>query len=53
MNLKLQKIFNFFRIGNPKTFKNILLKNRIKVVKEFNFPDHYSYKKSDIIKIKK
>ena len=29
-----------------------MLKNRIKIVKEFNFPDHYSYKKSDIIKIK-
>ena len=48
-----KKYLIFSGIGNPKTFKNILLKNRIKVVKEFNFPDHYSYKKSDIIKIKK
>ena len=48
-----KKYLIFSGIGNPNTFKNILLKNRIKVVKEFNFPDHYNYKKSDIINLKK
>ena len=42
----------FSGIGNPNTFKRTLLKNKIKIVKEIIFPDHYQYKKIDIEKIK-
>ena len=42
----------FSGIGNPNTFKRTLLKNKIKIIKEIIFPDHYQYKKIDIEKIK-
>ncbi len=42
----------FSGIGNPNSFKNILKKNNLNIVKEIIFPDHYSYKDQDIITIK-
>jgi len=42
----------FSGIGNPDSFKKTLLKNKFKIVKEVNFPDHYQYTKKDIEKIK-
>ena len=41
----------FSGIGNPKNFKNTLLENKFKIIKEFIFPDHYNFKKNDINKI--
>ena len=38
----------FSGIGDPASFKEILLENNISVVKEIIFPDHYKYKKKDI-----
>ena len=38
----------FSGIGDPFSFKEILLENNINVVKEIIFPDHYTYKKKDI-----
>ena len=38
----------FSGIGDPVSFKEILLENNISVVKEIIFPDHYNYKKKDI-----
>ena len=38
----------FSGIGDPISFKEILLENNISVVKEIVFPDHYTYKKKDI-----
>ena len=38
----------FSGIGDPASFKEILLENNISVVKEIIFPDHYTYKKKDI-----
>ena len=38
----------FSGIGDPFSFKEILLENNINVVKEIVFPDHYTYKKKDI-----
>ena len=38
----------FSGIGDPISFKEILLENNISVVKEIIFPDHYKYKKKDI-----
>ena len=42
----------FSAIGNPNTFRMTLLKNKIKIIKEIIFPDHYQYKKMDIEQIK-
>ncbi len=42
----------FSGIGNPENFKNLLINNNLKVVKEFIFPDHYEYKKEEIKRIK-
>ena len=38
----------FSGIGDPLSFKEILLENNINIVKEIVFPDHYRYKKKDI-----
>ena len=38
----------FSGIGNPLSFKKILINNKFKVVKEIIFPDHYNYKKKEI-----
>ena len=43
----------FSGIGSPKNFKNFLLNKKFNIVDEIIFPDHYKYKKDDIIKIKK
>jgi len=37
----------FSGIGDPSSFKEILLDNNINIVKEIVFPDHYIYKKKD------
>ena len=42
----------FSAIGDPYTFKNTLLKNKFKIIKEINFPDHYQYQRKDIETIK-
>jgi len=38
----------FSGIGDPFSFREILLENNISVVKEVVFPDHHRYKKKDI-----
>ena len=43
----------FSGIGNPENFKALLLKNKIKIIKELKFPDHYKYTNDDIKEIKK
>ena len=47
------KFLIFSGIGNPESFKNILKKSNLEIVKEIIFPDHYNYKKNDLEKIKK
>ena len=42
-NLNLKYLI-FSGIGNPIDFKEILLKNKFKIIKEMIFPDHYKYK---------
>ena len=42
----------FSGIGNPENFKNLLLKNKMKIIKELKFPDHYKYTDDDIKEIK-
>ena len=50
-NIK-DKYLIFSGIGNPDTFKEMLLKNKFNIIKEVIFPDHYKYNQSDIDKIK-
>ena len=59
--LKIQNLYKFNKsnkylifsgIGNPDNFKKILLKNKINIIKEIIFPDHYDYNNRDIKKIK-
>jgi len=42
----------FSGIGNPETFKEMLLRNKFNVIKEIIFPDHYKYNQNDMNKIK-
>ena len=41
----------FSGIGNANDFKEILIKNKFKVIKEIVYPDHYQYKGKDIKEI--
>jgi len=41
----------FSGIGNPDSFKTFLKKYKFNIVDNIIFPDHYRYKKNDIIKI--
>ena len=43
-----KKYIIFSGIGNPDSFKEILIKNKINIIKEFIFPDHYNYSQKDI-----
>ncbi len=43
----------FSGIGNPSNFKTTLQKNKFKIIKEINYPDHYNYQKKDMEIIKK
>ena len=50
---KSEKYLIFSGIGNPNDFKSLLIKNKLNIVDEIIYPDHYMYNESDIIKIKK
>ena len=41
----------FSGIGNPDSFRKLLLKNKFKIIEEISFPDHYFYQDKDILKI--
>ena len=41
----------FAGIGNSENFYNIMIKNNIKIIKKFSFPDHYAYSNNDLTKI--
>ena len=41
----------FSGIGNPDSFKKLLIKNKFKIVEEITFPDHYNYQDKDISEI--
>ena len=43
----------FSGIGNPNTFIKTLKKNKFRIVKSLDFPDHYDYSDRDIMEIKK
>jgi tetraacyldisaccharide 4'-kinase len=43
-----EKFIAFSGIGNHSTFINMLKKHKIKIIKDFEYPDHYTYSKKDI-----
>ena len=47
-----EKYLVFSGIGNPESFKEILMKNKFNIIKEIIFPDHYNYTQNDIDEIK-
>ena len=49
-NLK-DKYIVFSGIGNHSTFISMLNLNGLKIIKDFEYPDHYQYEKEDIDKI--
>lgn len=50
---KQDRFLIFSGIGNPQSFKKILLNQNFNIVEEKIFPDHYDYDKKDIEKIEK
>jgi len=46
------KYLIFSGIGDPFSFKDILVENKFNVVREMIFPDHYDYNLDDLEKIK-
>ena len=47
-----KKYLIFSGIGNPESFKKTIINNKLEVVKEIIFPDHYQYSANDISNIK-
>ena len=47
LNLNEQHVV-FSGIGNHYTFIDMLKKNRIKIIKDFEFPDHYNYNQAEV-----
>ena len=50
---KSENYLIFSGIGNPDDFKSLLIKNKLNIIDEIIYPDHYMYNESDIIRIKK
>jgi len=50
---KKKKFLAFSGIGNHATFLETLKKNKFKIMKNIQFPDHYNYKATDLIELKK
>jgi tetraacyldisaccharide 4'-kinase len=46
------KYIIFSGIGNPESFKEMIINNKLKVIKEIIFPDHYQYTSADINSLK-
>ena len=48
-----KKLLAIAGIANPKNFFDLLLKEGLEIKKKMIFPDHYQFKKSEIVKIVK
>ena len=46
--LKHKKLIAFAGIGNPGNFFDLLKENKLNLVKEISYPDHYNYNKKDL-----
>ena len=52
-NFKITENFLIFSgIGNPKNFKDLLVKYKFNIVEEIIYPDHHEYTENDINEIK-
>jgi len=49
--LKNKNILAFAGIGNPENFFDLLIENRLSVKKTIAFPDHYNFKRNEILEI--
>jgi len=47
-----KKYLIFSGIGNPNSFKRLLIKNNFNIIDEIIYPDHYNYSLADLVKIK-
>ena len=45
---KNNKLIAFAGIGNPENFFDLLKKNKLNVIKEISYPDHYDYSKKNL-----
>ena len=50
-DLNNKKILAFAGIGNPENFFNLLVESGLNVKKTISFPDHYDFKKDEILEI--
>ena len=46
-----KKLVALAGIGNPENFFKIIIENKLNLVKRIAFPDHYIFKKNEILKI--
>ena len=52
-NIKNKKVLAFAGIGNSNNFFDLLKNNNIEIIETLNFPDHYDFKKMDILNLNK
>ena len=45
---KNKRAICFAGIGNPANFFNLLTKNKVNIVEQISFPDHYNYSEKDL-----
>ena len=50
-DIKNKKVLAFAGIANPINFFDLLKKNNIEIIETLNFPDHYNFKKMDIVNL--
>ena len=48
-----EKLLAFAGIANPKNFFDLLKSNNLEIMETLSFPDHYNFKKKDIINLNK
>ena len=47
-NFKNKKVISFAGIGNPKNFFDLLKENKINILEQIKFPDHYNYSRKEL-----
>ena len=52
-DIKNKKVLAFAGIGNPTNFFDLLKNNNIEIIETLQFPDHYNFKKIDILNLNK
>ena len=50
-DFKNKKLIAFAGIGNPSNFFDLLKSNRLNVIKEIEYPDHYNYPENELEKL--